>query len=137
MDAATSAEGVYAYPEALAAYESALELWAVVPDASDLVGFDEVELLRRAAEAANWSGVAPRARSLAEHALALVEARREPLRAGMLMERLGRYAWAAGDEGDALACYERAVELTRDQPESVERARALAGHAQILMLNWR
>ena len=56
--------------------------------------------------------------------------------AAMLAERLGRYSWASGREGDALAYYQRAVELAPQQPASAERARALAGHAQILMLNW-
>ena len=41
------------YPEALAAYENALELWPSIDDAETLAGLDEVELLRRAAEAAN------------------------------------------------------------------------------------
>ena len=41
-----------AHPEALAAYENALELWPSIDGAETLAGLDEVELLRRATEAA-------------------------------------------------------------------------------------
>ena len=134
---AAAAERVYAYPEALAAYENALELWPTIEDARALAGLDEVELLHRAAEAAHRAGPLARALTLGQSALALVDERKDPLRAAMLAERLGRYSWASGREADALAYYQRAVELAPEQPASAERARALAGHAQILMLNWR
>ena len=136
VEAATAAERVHAYPEALAAYENALELWPTIEGAEALAGLDEVELMRRAAEAAYRAGALDRALALAQNAFALVEARDEPLRAALLAERLGRYSWASGREADALAYYQRAVELAPEQPASAERARALAGHARILMLNW-
>jgi DNA-binding CsgD family transcriptional regulator/tetratricopeptide (TPR) repeat protein len=137
VEAATAAERVYAYPEALSAYENALELWPTTEAAETLAGLDEVELLSRAAEAAHRAGPLVRGLTLAQSALALVDDCQDPLRAAMLAERLGRYSWASGREGDALAYYQRAVELTAGRPPSAERARALAGHAQILMLNWR
>jgi DNA-binding CsgD family transcriptional regulator len=136
VEAATEAEHVYAYPEALAAYENALELWPTIENAEALAGVDEVELLRRAAEAAKLADAPARAVTLAQHALALVDERGEPLRAALLVERLGRYSWASGRESDALSYYQRAVELSPERPASAERARALAGHAQILMLHW-
>jgi DNA-binding CsgD family transcriptional regulator len=137
VEAATEAERMSAYPEALAAYDHVLELWPTVDGAETLAGLDEVELLRRAAEAANWSGVPGRAVTMAQHALALIDERSEPLRASLLAERLGRYSWASGREDDALLQYQRAVELAPEHPPSAERARALAGHAQILMQHWR
>ena len=136
VEAAAAAERVYAHPEALAAYENALELWPTIEDAETLAGFDEIELLRRAAEAANRAGLSDRAVTLVEKAVALVDERAEPLRAAALNERMGRYTWVSGREGDAPSYYQRAVELADGLPPSVERARALAGHAQILALNW-
>jgi DNA-binding NarL/FixJ family response regulator len=120
----------------LAAYEKALELWPIVDDAEGLAGTDEVELLRRAAEAAYRAGTLARAITLAQNALTLVEEQAEPLRAAALTERLGSYCWFAGREQDSLAYYHRAVELAPESPPSAERARALAGHARILMLHW-
>ncbi len=137
VEAAVAAERMYAYPEALAAYENALELWPTIEGAEALAGVDEVELLRRAAEAAYRAGPIDRALTFAQHALALVDERDATLRAALLAERLGRYSWASGREGDALAYYQQAVELAPERLPSTERARALAGHAHILMLNWR
>ncbi len=136
LEAAVEAERVRAYPEACAAYESALELWPSIDCAETLVGLDEVEVLHRAAKAASWAAEPARALSLVETALALVDEATEPGRAAVLLERLGRYSWASGREADALTYYQRAVELAPEQPPSAERARALAGHAQILMLHW-
>jgi DNA-binding CsgD family transcriptional regulator len=136
VEAATAAEHVHAHPEALAAYENALELWPTIEDAEALAGLDEVELMRRAAEAAYRAGTLDRGLALAQNAFALAEARDQRLRAAVLAERLGRYSWASGRERDAVAYYQRALELAPQQPPSAERARALAGHARILMLNW-
>ena len=136
VEAAAAAERVYAHPEALAAYEHALELWPTIEGPETLAGFDEIELLRRAAEAANRAGLSDRALTLVRNAMALVDERVEPLRAAALNERLGRYTWVSGREGEAPSYYQRAVELADGLPPSVERARALAGHAQILALNW-
>jgi DNA-binding CsgD family transcriptional regulator len=136
VEAATAAERVHAHPEALTDYENALELWPTMEGAETLTGLDEVELLRRAAEAAYHAGTLARALALAHRALALVDERDERLRAAVLAERLGRYSWASGRETDALAYYQRAVELAPQRP-GAERAGALAGQAIILMLNWR
>ena len=77
-----------------------------------------------------------RALTLAEHALGRLDERVEPRRVAVLLERLGRYAWASGREADALSYSRRAVDLVPEQPPSAERARALAGHAHILMAEW-
>ena len=137
VEAAVEAERVRAYPEALAAYESALELWPSIDRAESLAGVTEVELLRRAAIGGR-AGLPnrPGRLSLVESALALVDESAEPGRAAVLLELLGRYSWGSGREADALTYYQRAVELAPEQPPSAERARALAGHAQILMLHW-
>ena len=59
--------------------------------------------------------------------------RDDPLRAGLLHERLGRYLWANGDaEAESIGAYRRAVELVPDTP-SAERARVLTGLASALV----
>jgi DNA-binding CsgD family transcriptional regulator/tetratricopeptide (TPR) repeat protein len=67
-------------------------------------------------------------------ALDEVDAAAEPLRAGELLERLGRYHWLAGDSPKAMATIERAVATIPAKPPSRELARALAAHGQLLML---
>jgi len=57
----------------------------------------------------------------------------DPARAGLLHERLGRYLYSTLDEG-ALLAYDHAVQLVPGEPPSAERARVLAGYAQILIL---
>ena len=132
IEAAAAAELVHAHPEALGAYESALQLWPSVEGASDLAGMDEVELLWRTAETANWAGAPTRALALGQQALSLVDERADVLRAAVLLERLGRYAYLSGREADALTYYERGVALAPEHPPTPERARVLAGHATIL-----
>lgn len=125
------------FAEALGQLERALGMWPGVPGAAALAGLDHVDLLRHAAAAANMSGDADRALALIESALAEVDPESEPARAGMLQERLGRYAWVAGDAGRSLHAHERAVALVPASPPSPERAQALASLGQILMLAGR
>jgi DNA-binding CsgD family transcriptional regulator len=133
IDAAAEAEGAYAFAEALRQYQRALDLWDRVSGAAERVPFDRVTLQQRAAEAASLVLDQRRAVELVRAALAGVDRQREPVRAGGLLERLGRYLWLALD-GAALAAYEEAVGLVPAEPPSVERARVLAGYAQILGL---
>ena len=86
----------YAFPEALAQYERAIELWDQVPDAEARAGRDRVDLLASArrrrplprAGAGRRRTSRPRSGSSTRPA--------DPVRAGLLNERLGRYAWIAG-----------------------------------------
>ncbi len=48
-----------------------------------------------------------RALALGQHALGLIDEDAEPLRAAVMLERLGRYAYLSGREADALTYYER------------------------------
>jgi DNA-binding CsgD family transcriptional regulator/tetratricopeptide (TPR) repeat protein len=133
IDAAAEAEGAYAFAEALRHYQRALDLWDRVPGAAERAPLDRVTLHERAAEAASLILDQRRAVELVRAALAGVDRRRDPQRAGALLERLGRYLWLALD-GATLATYEEAVGLVPAQPPSVERARVLAGYAQVLGL---
>jgi DNA-binding CsgD family transcriptional regulator/tetratricopeptide (TPR) repeat protein len=133
IEAGVRAEGAYASAEALRHYQRALDLWDRVSGAAERAQFDRVTLQERAAEAASLVLDQRRAVELVRAALAGVDRQRDPVRAGVLLERLGRYLWLTLD-GATLAAYQEAVGLVPAEPPSVERARVLAGYAQILGL---
>ncbi len=136
LRAARIAEAGYAFAEALAWYERALELWDRVPEAVARTGSDHVEVLTAAAGAARFSDPA---RSVAHlvAALALVEPSQDPVRAAMLRVRLGRAEWISGHGDLALEAHRTAVALVPSGSPPEARARALAGLAQILNLQDR
>jgi DNA-binding CsgD family transcriptional regulator/tetratricopeptide (TPR) repeat protein len=130
------AEARYAFPEATRQFELAVELWDRVPDAAERVGRDRRTLLAQLAGVARFVD-APRAVSHIEAAIALVDEQADPVEAGLLYERLGRYAWIAGQGETALEGYRTATRLIPETPPSAARARAMAGLAQIMMLSGR
>ncbi len=129
-------EARYAFPEAQAQYERAIDLWDHVPDAEARAGRDRIELLAAAASVARFHDPA-RAVSQIQAAIRLVDETEDPVRAGLLNERLGRYAWIAGQGELARQAYRAATRLTPPSPPSEARARAVAGFAQVLMLGGR
>ena len=129
-------EARYAFPEAQAQYERAIDLWDHVPDAEARAGRDRIELLAASASVARFHDPA-RAVSQIQAAIRLVDETADPVRAGLLNERLGRYAWIAGQGELARQAYRTATRLTPPAPPSEARARAVAGFAQVLMLNGR
>jgi DNA-binding CsgD family transcriptional regulator/tetratricopeptide (TPR) repeat protein len=126
------AEETYAFPEALKQYEHALESWPQVPDAASVASLDLVQLLERAAASAAATQSA-RAVAHISDAIGLVDATTDPIRSGLLHERLGRYSVLAGATGKAEVAYREAVRLVPPEPPSRERAVVLAGLAQYLM----
>jgi DNA-binding CsgD family transcriptional regulator/tetratricopeptide (TPR) repeat protein len=137
--AGLAAEEVYAHAEALTQYERALELWDLVEDPEQLARIDGIAVRTRAAEAASSLGEPLRAAHMIERALEHVDPTAEPVRAGLLHERLGRYSWIGGDTAYALRAYEDAVRVIPNTPASPERARALAAlaHAQFIANRYR
>ena len=127
------AEARYAFPEATRQFELAIELWDHVPDAAERVHRDRVTLLAQLSAVARFVD-APRAVSYVQAAIGLVDERTDPVMAGLLYERLGRYAWIAGQGETAFDGYRTATRLIPEEPPSAARARSLAGLAQILML---
>jgi DNA-binding CsgD family transcriptional regulator/tetratricopeptide (TPR) repeat protein len=126
-----------AYAEALRQYDRALELWDVVDGAEELASADRVELLRRAAQAAQLAGAFEPAVNMLKEAIELVDATTNPVRVGLLLERLGRAHWTSGNFDAALTTYRRAVDCVPPEPPSADRARVVAGYAQVLMLSAR
>jgi ATP/maltotriose-dependent transcriptional regulator MalT len=136
IEAGEAAEIASAFVEAYRQDERALELWDVVPDPALITGFDRVELLRRAAHAGQLSGEFMAAAGLLREGVAILESAGDAIRAGLLYERLGRALWTSGKLNESLEAYRTAVELVPDAP-TADRARVLAGYAQVLMLGGR
>ena len=136
--AGMAAESRYAFPEAVGHYERAIDLWDQVPDAEQRIGRDRVSLLATLAGVARYHDAA-RAVTHIRAAIALVEADpgADPIERGLLYERLGRYAWVAGQGQLANDAYRMAVDGIPAEPPSAARARAVAGLAQIRMLGAR
>jgi DNA-binding CsgD family transcriptional regulator/tetratricopeptide (TPR) repeat protein len=137
VNAGMAAEHGHAFTEAHQHFARALELWGQVPDPGRPAGLDRAGLLARTADVAAYSGAVQRAVELLEDALAQVDPTAEPVRAAVLLARLGNHLWAGGDEAGALAALERAERLLAGKPPSAERARVLAAHAYALLLSLR
>jgi DNA-binding CsgD family transcriptional regulator/tetratricopeptide (TPR) repeat protein len=134
LKAARAAESIYAYGDALEHAEHALALWSQVPDAQELADRNHVALLRYAATQAEMAGVAQRALDYIEAALRETDAERDPVTAGLLHERYGRYAWMMSRSWDEILEHCRlAVQLVPDEPTEA-RAKVLATLGQELML---
>ena len=131
--AGQAAAAANAFPEAHRQYERGLELWDQVSDPGRAAGLDRVELLTRAADAADAAGRPQSALALLSTALDRLDPADDPVRAALLHMRLGGYRWVAGDEPSCLAELAEAVRLLPATP-SAERARVLAHQAQWLML---
>jgi DNA-binding CsgD family transcriptional regulator len=132
--AGVEAEGIYAYAEAFHHYGRALNLWDRVADAETRAGMDRVEVLQRAARAANASGDVSRALALIDLALGEVDPAVDPVRAGLLHERRGVYLMATRDLQARFEALGEAVRLIPADPPSKERARVLASFAEALVL---
>jgi DNA-binding CsgD family transcriptional regulator len=131
--AGVAANEAYAPSEAAVQYERALRLWNEVPTAVTELGVDRVELLERAARAESGTSSA-RAIDHISEAIALSDSLLDPVRTGLLYERLGRYRWIAGDGGGAMEAYLEATRLVPTEPPSTARARVTGGLGQILMI---
>jgi DNA-binding CsgD family transcriptional regulator len=131
--AGAEAERMYAFADAHAQYERALELWDRVPDASRRTGLDRIALLERAARAAAET-MPPRAVGLMQEAVSQANDATDPTRLGLLKGRLGRYLWSAGDGYAALEACREAVRLVPSDPPTLARARVTASLGQILMV---
>ena len=133
IEAGAAAVDVHAYVDAHRHLERAIELWPVVRDAAERTGIDEIELLRRTAEAADWAGIGARAVELLRAALARVDEAKDPVAAGLLHSRLAYSLWTIGESQASIAEHHRAVELVPAEPPSQARARVLGGLAGALM----
>ena len=132
--AGTAAARAFAFADARRHDERALEQWATIDDPESIAGFDRVSLLDRAAVASWLAGDSHRAVVLRREAVAAIDATLDPIRAGTMLERLGRTLWNNAESDAALVACEAAVATMPAEPPTAERARVLAGFGQLLML---
>ena len=132
IDAGLAASRVAAWADADRQYERALRLAESAPMPE---GIDRIELLRRAAEAAELSGELPRARELVDQALTEAEGAGagDAERVALLHARRGYLRWTQGDNAGSLAAYERGLSLLPADPPTAARARILGSLAGALL----
>lgn len=135
--AAAAAERVDAYAEAHALLERALGLWNHVDDPEALVGTTRVELLLRAADAADVSGEGTRFEALLHGALDFVDPAREPRRVASLLWRLHRIQWELNRQDESIETLDRALSLLEPFEPTSELAALLASKARARMLQAR
>jgi DNA-binding CsgD family transcriptional regulator len=137
VQAGLAAERARAFAEAARHYQRALQLWERVADPGRPAGLDRIGLLARAAEAVALTGAAGDAAGLLQDALGRIDPAAEPVRAAVLLARLGEVRRVAGDEAGAVAALAHAERLVTGAPPSAEVARVLAACAYGLLLSLR
>jgi DNA-binding CsgD family transcriptional regulator/tetratricopeptide (TPR) repeat protein len=135
--AAGAAERVDAYAEAHALLERALGLWHHVENPEALVGTTRVDLLLRAADAADVSGEGTRFEALLRGALELIDPGREPRRVASLLRRLHRIQWELNRQDESIETLDRALSLLEPFEPTTELAGLLAAKARARMLQAR
>ena len=113
VDAGRAAARIAAFPEAQRHFDYALDVWDRVEDAEARAGMDRIDLTRRAADAAHLVADRERAIALTRDAAARLDAARDPVRAGLVQERLARYLWVVGRDDEAAEALPRG---SRDAP---------------------
>jgi ATP/maltotriose-dependent transcriptional regulator MalT len=136
--AALAAERVNAFGEELALFERALGLWERVSDPEAVAGIDQVELLKRAAFAADQAGEPARQEALLRRAFELVGD--EGANAGacaLLRERLSQSLWSQHRQDEAIEELKKGLALFPEGDESAERATLLSYLAKKRMVQIR
>ena len=135
--AAIAAVRVNAFGEAQALFERALGLWDRVPDPDGAAGIEHVELLRRAAFAADQDGEPVRQEALLRRALELVGRDADPPAAALLLERVSQALWAQHRQDEAIEELKGGMALLPADEPSRERAALLSQLAKKRMLQSR
>ncbi len=135
--AAAAAERVNAFAEAQALLERALDLWERVPDPERLAGASRVELLERAASAADSAGDPVRQEAFLRHALAIVEDSGDVRRNVRLLHALSGALWHLNRQDETFEVLDRALALLEPGEQSAERAALLGSMAKKRMLQAR
>lgn len=137
LEAARAAASGFAFAEAQAFLERALELWPKVPSGVLPAGVSRTVILQEAAEAAAQCGDPRRSIDLIREALGETDAVADPMRAGGLQHRLAWYFNEAGDWQAGVVALERAVDLIPIDPPTSQRARVVSDLAHSLMVRSR
>jgi DNA-binding CsgD family transcriptional regulator/tetratricopeptide (TPR) repeat protein len=132
MSAASAAEAIGAMAEASESYGRALDIWHRVDRPAELASCSHLELLRRAARAADLSRDFDSAVELGRIAAAAA-ANGDPIVEGATLFELAQYTWNASAPGlDEVI--DRALQVLPPDPPSVERARMEIRRANRLRL---
>lgn len=123
----------FSFDVAAREYEQALLLWDAGASADLPEGIDHVDLLARSAQAWYLGKVDRRALSTIRAAIDELGTG-DAARATTLHVLLARILWVMGEWASSSEAYEEALALAPDDPPEV-RTRALAGLAQVTMLN--
>ena len=128
---------VNAFGEAQALFERALALWERVPEPEQTAGIEQLELLRRAAFAADQAGDPARQEALLRRALELVGEDVDPGACALLRERLSQALWALHRQDEAVEELRLGLALLADGEDSRERATLLSELGKKRMLQAR
>jgi DNA-binding CsgD family transcriptional regulator/tetratricopeptide (TPR) repeat protein len=132
--AARAAEQVYAYADAAAHWQRAIELYEAEPDAHLGDPVDLPDLYVRVADALEASGDAVRAGAVAEDAYRRFADHPDPATAGLIHERAACFR-AVDSPAEGLPLMEEALRLYEDAPPSAEHAEAWLRYANNFLLH--
>ncbi|WP_165492100.1 helix-turn-helix transcriptional regulator [Egibacter rhizosphaerae] len=133
LAAGFTAERTYGFGEAHRHFARAAELWEEAGDPPSCAGVDRVDVLERAATAADFSGEHASATRLATDALEHAD----PQRTGRLRQIVGRSRLLAGDSSTGVEEAGTAVEQLPDTAPSRLRAELLATYGLMLAVTGR
>ncbi|MBB5784692.1 helix-turn-helix transcriptional regulator [Nonomuraea jabiensis] len=120
-----------AYDEQLGMLSRVLELWDQVPDASERIGCDRIDVLRNTATVAHLAGEYERAIALASAALAEIDRDADPIRAAKLLRQRGLTRYDLGRPGFLDDLREAAALVASDKPTTL-RAQVLETLSRML-----
>ena len=132
-EAASAAERIHAYAEQLRMYERVLELWAVLPDAGEVLGTDEYSVLMDAATAAVRADEHERFLALTDRAVLYARRDGDVARTAEALARRGRQQLHR-DIARSIVDIQEALDMLPPTP-SAERAQASEALAASLLLH--
>jgi len=127
--AAPAAAHALAHAEQLTLLARVLELWDAVPDAAELIGASHLDVLERAAIAAEDADEFERGTAFATAALKELDPAAEPARAALLLEARATLGKHTG-RGDPAADMRAALDLVPPGLDDAARARVLVSEAR-------
>ena len=136
--AALAAERVNAFGEELALFERALALWDRVPEPETVAEMGQIDLLKRAAFAADQAGEPSRQEAFLRRAFELVGDEGENAGAcALLRERLSQSLWSQHRQDEAIEELKQGLALFPESDQSSERAHLLSHLAKKRMVQGR
>ena len=137
LEASTAVRKLHAYGEAAGLLDRALELWPRVPDAEQVTGVDQGEVLIRAARAHYMFGEDAVGAALYEDAVEALGDDADPERLASVLTALATCQWTLGQAERSRATQSRGLALLDPDSDSPARARLLAQRLRFLLLQGR